>query len=110
MPVFRGWYSQNGWKTKLVFINQHDQPAILRVKLFEGEDGRLLASFKLKLKPKDTRFYELSRIARVNGRAGLILIDSDKPIFCGGHIVSLEDETKIIDYRMPKVEEPPSCC
>ncbi|HDD66276.1 MAG TPA: hypothetical protein ENG52_01465 [Nitrososphaeria archaeon] len=110
MPLFRGWYSQDGWRTKLVLINRVDEPANLRIKLFRGEDGPLLASFRLRLKPKEIRFYSLDRVKRVAGEAGIVLIDSDKPVFCGGHLINLKDEMKVLDYRLPRIDEPQSCC
>jgi hypothetical protein len=110
MPLFKGWYSQDGWRTRLVFINQVNEPANVRIKLFEGENGRLLASLKIKLKPKEMRFYNLDRIKRISKKAGVILVDADKPIFCDGHLINLENEMRVIDYRMLKVDEPSGCC
>jgi len=110
MPLFKGWYSQDGWRTKLVLINQVNEPANVRIKLFEGENGPLLASLRIKLKPKEMRFYSLDRVKRVAKKAGVILVDVDKPIFCGGHLINLEDEMKVIDYKMPKIDEPSGCC
>jgi len=110
MPLFKGWYSQDGWRTKLILINKVDEPTILRIKLFKGENGPLLASFRLKLKPREIRFYSLDRVKRVAGKAGVMLIDSEKPIFVGGHLINAKDEMKVIDYKLPKIDEPPSCC
>ena len=108
--ILKGWYSQNGWKTKLILINQSNEPVKLRIKLFEGEKGRLLAMINMKLKPKEMRFYNLDRIKRISGKAGVILIDSEKPIICSGHLVNLNDEMKVLDYKLVSIEESRGCC
>lgn len=92
-----------------MLINKVDEPTTLRIKLFKGEDG-LLKSFRLKLKPKEIRFYSLDKVKRVAGEAGVVLVDSEKLIFVGGHLISMRDEMNVIDYKLPRIDEPPSCC
>jgi hypothetical protein len=41
--ILKRSYSQNDWKTRSTFINQHNEHVKLRMKLFEGENGRLVA-------------------------------------------------------------------
>ncbi|MEM0010489.1 MAG: hypothetical protein QXO04_01895 [Nitrososphaerota archaeon] len=109
--ILKGWYSQAGWRTKLILINESDKPSKLRIKLFEGENGRLLATINMKLKPKEMRFYELGRIKRVAGKAGIALIESSEELVaCEGHLVDLSDEMKVIDYKFVKVDVSSSCC
>jgi len=93
-----------------MFMNKSDELATLRIKLFEGEDGRLLATVRLKLKPKEMRFYDLSRIKRISGKAGLILVDADKTIFSSGCIINVEDEMKVLDYTLMPIYETRGCC
>jgi hypothetical protein len=108
--ILKGWYSQNGWKTKLTFINQHNEHVKLRMKLFEGENGRLLAIINLQLKPKEMRFYNLESVKHVKNKAGLILIECEKPLTCTALIIDQHDEMRVIDYRLPPVEEERGCC
>ncbi len=108
--ILKGWYSQDGWKTKLTLINQNNEYVRLRMKLFEGEDGRLLATLNLRLKPKEMRFYDLERIRRVRNKAGLMLIESEKPLVCTAQITNQEDEMKVLYYRLPAIEEKRGCC
>ncbi|MEM2690272.1 MAG: hypothetical protein QXI27_06475 [Nitrososphaerota archaeon] len=108
--LLKGWYSQNGWKTKLILMNMSNQPSRLRLKLFEGENGRVLVTIHMKLKPKEMRFYELGRIKRIAGKAGVILIESEELIACACHLINLEDEMKVIDYKLARVDMQSSCC
>lgn len=107
--ILRGWYSQDGWRTKLILMNQSKEVVKLRIKLFEGGRGKLLATINMRLKPKEMRFYNLDKIKRVSGKAGVILIDSEKPIVCSSYLTSLNDEMKVLDYRLVPVEEPHGC-
>jgi hypothetical protein len=108
--ILKGWYSQNGWKTKLTLINQMDEIVTVRIKLFVGEGGNPIAVVKLKLPPKEIRFYDLRRVKRADGNSGVLLIESEKPIVCTSHLVNLEDEMKVIDYRLVPQDEMPACC
>lgn len=108
--LLKGWYSQDGWTTKLILMNKSNRPSKLRIKFFEGENGRVLAIIRIRLKPKEMRFYELSRIKRIAGKAGVILIESEELITCACHLINLEDEMKVIDYRLVKVDAPNGCC
>lgn len=108
--LLKGWYSQDGWNTKLIFMNKSNQPSKLRIKFFEGENGEVLAVIRMKLKPKEMRFYELSRIKRIAGKAGVILIESEEMITCACHLVNLRDEMKVIDYKLVRVDAQNSCC
>jgi hypothetical protein len=108
--ILKGWYSQDGWRTKLTLINQNNEYVMLRMKLFEGENGKLLATLNLRLKPKEMRFYDLGRIKRIEGKAGLILIEPEKPLVCTAQITNQEDEMKVLYYRLPSVEEKRGCC
>lgn len=110
MMLLKGWYSQDGWNTKLILMNISNQPSKLRLKLFEGENGKVLATIWMRLKPKEMRFYELSKIKRVAGKAGVILIESEEPIACTCHLVNLEDEMKVIDYKLVRVNMQNGCC
>lgn len=78
--------------------------------MFEGESDKLLAAVRLKLKPKEMRFYRLERIKRVDGRAGIIVVDSEKELTCEGHLANLQDPKKVIDYRLIRVDTYPGCC
>lgn len=108
--LLKGWYSQDGWNTKLILMNKSNQPSKLRIKLFEGENGDLLAAIRMKLKPKEMRFYDLGRIKRVAGKAGVILIESEELVTCTCHLVNLRDEMKVIDYKLARVDMQNGCC
>jgi hypothetical protein len=87
-----------------------DEMVTAKIKLFIGEGGNPIAVVKLKLPPKEIRFYDLGRVKRVDGNSGVLLIESEKPIVCTSYLVSLEDETKVIDYRLVPQDEMPACC
>lgn len=108
--LLKGWYSQNGWRTKLILINKSNRFSRLRIKLLEGENDRILAIIRIKLKPKEMRFYDLSKIKRISRKSGVILIDSDEQITCTAHLVNVNDEMKVIDYRLARVDIPEGCC
>ena len=90
--------------------NKVNEPNQVRIKLFEGEDGKLLATVRLKLKPYELRFYNIGRISRVEGKRGLVVVDSEKLLVCEGHLVNKENPLKVIDYRMIRVDDQPGCC
>lgn len=110
MPILKGWYSQDGWNTKLILINRSDEENRVRIKLFEGESDKLLATIILKLKPKEMRFYRLNGIKRIKNHAGVILIDSEKELVCEGALINAKEPLKVLDYRLPRVDEYEGCC
>ncbi len=108
--ILKGWYSQDGWRTKLILINQTTESVLTKIKLFHGESGKLVAAIRIKLRPKDIRFYDLGRVKRAAGHSGVVLIESERPIVCTSHLVNIEDEMKVIDYKLVPQDEMKPCC
>jgi len=105
MAVLKGWYSQDGWSTKLLFINKVDEENEIKMRFYDGETDKVIKEIKLALKPHEIKSILLDDVEGLSGCKGVVKVYSKKKVHCEGLLTEKDKPNSYLYYRLPEVPE-----